>query len=127
MLLSYACLFAGIVVGVIGQILLKTGAVRSADTVNQFLNPFTVGGLVVYGFGALFYIVAIKRIPVSIAFPSVSLSYIAVAVCAHYMWNEPLGWAQVGGIVLIGGGVLLLHTAAGDSPAELSCVLRDAR
>ena len=79
---------------------------------HQFLDPYTVVGLVVYGFGALFYIVAIKRIPVSIAFPSVSLSYIAVAVCAHYLWNEPLGWAQFGGIVLIGGGVLLLHTAS---------------
>ena len=112
MVVSYATLFAAITLGVLGQILLKTGAERTHDVMNQFLDPFTIGGLFAYGFGAIFYIVAIKRIPVSVAFPSVALSYVVVAVCAHYLWNEPLGWQQFGGIVLIGAGVLLINTAA---------------
>jgi len=111
-MISYLMLFAAITLGVLGQILLKTGSVRTQDVMNQFLDPFTIGGLFAYGLGALFYIVAIKRIPVSVAFPSVALSYVVVAICAHYMWNEPLGWQQFGGIVLIGAGVLLINTAA---------------
>jgi small multidrug resistance pump len=105
----YGALLAGIVLGVMGQILLKTGAERSTGVVGQFLDPFTMVGFGVYALAAIFYIVAIKKIPISLAFPSVSVSYIVVAVAAHYLWNEPLGLAQLGGIALIAGGILLLH------------------
>jgi drug/metabolite transporter (DMT)-like permease len=66
-------------------------------------------GLTVYIVAALCYILALKKIPVSIAFPSVAASYAVVAVLAHVLWNEPLGWPQLAGIVLIGSGVLLIH------------------
>ena len=39
----------------------------------------------------------------------VAASYAVVAVLAHILWNEPLGWPQLAGIVLIGSGVLLIH------------------
>jgi len=52
---------------------------------------------------------ALKKIPVSVAFPSVAASYAAVAIIAHLIWNEPFGWPQLGGLVLIGGGILLIH------------------
>ena len=55
---------------------------------------------------------ALNRIPVSIAFPSVAASYAIVAVLAHFLWNEPLGWPQAGGIALIAGGILLIHHQA---------------
>ena len=112
MLLSYAALAAAIVVGVAGQLLLKAGAERSDGVVGQFLDLFTFGGLATYALAAICYIVAIKRIPVSIAFPSVALSYVAVAVAAHYLWNEALGWPQFAGIALIAGGILLIHQHA---------------
>jgi len=112
MLLSYGALVAAILVGVAGQLLLKQGAERSQGFVAQFLDHFTIMGLGAYALAAIFYIVAIKRLPVSIAFPSVSLSYAFVAVAAHYLWQEPLGIAQFAGIALIAGGILLLHAAA---------------
>lgn len=105
----YGALLAGILLGVAGQIALKAGAERSSGTVAQFLDPFTIAGLTVYAVAAACYIVAIKRIPISLAFPSVSLSYVAVAVIAHLAWNEPLGLPQLAGIALITGGILLLH------------------
>jgi small multidrug resistance pump len=106
---SYAALLASILLGVGGQILLKTGAERSADTVGQFLDAFTIVGLVTYALAAVFYILAIKKIPVTLAFPSVSLSYIAVAIAAHYLWGEPLGLPQFLGIALIATGIFFLH------------------
>jgi multidrug transporter EmrE-like cation transporter len=105
----YAALLAGVLLGVMGQILLKTGAERSSDVMAQFLSPFTIVGFGIYALAAVFYIVAIKKIPLSIAFPSVSLSYVAVAIAAHLLWREPFGLAQIAGIALIGGGILLLH------------------
>ena len=52
---------------------------------------------------------ALNKLPVSIAFPSVAASYAIVAVIAHLLWNEPLGWPQFAGILLIGGGIFLIH------------------
>ena len=113
MLISYGALAAAILIGVAGQLLLKDGADRSAEGIlAQFLNPFTIGGLAAYGLGAIFYIVAIKRIPVSIAFPSVALSYVLVAIAAHLLWQEALGWQQFAGIGLIAAGILVLHASA---------------
>jgi drug/metabolite transporter (DMT)-like permease len=77
--------------------------------VAQFLNPLTIVGLALYVIAALCYVVALKKIPVSVAFPSVAASYAVVAVLAHVLWDEPLGWPQLAGIVLIGSGVLLIH------------------
>lgn len=105
----YAALAVSIVVGVTGQILLKTGSTRTTGVMAQFLDPFTILGLGAYGAAALFYIAAIKKIPITLAFPSVSLSYVVVALIAHYAWGEPLGWPQIAGIALIAGGILLLH------------------
>jgi undecaprenyl phosphate-alpha-L-ara4N flippase subunit ArnE len=112
MLLSYGALACAILIGVLGQLLLKTGAERADGIVSQFLNPFTVAGLGAYGVGAIAYIIAIKKIPISIAFPSVALSYVLVAIAAHVLWQEALGWQQVAGIALIASGILVLHASA---------------
>jgi drug/metabolite transporter (DMT)-like permease len=105
----YASLAGAILFGVAGQIALKSGAAASQTVAAQFANPLTLVGFAIYVFAALLYIVALKRIPVSVAFPSVAASYVAVAVIAHLLWNEPFGWPQLGGLVLIGGGILLIH------------------
>jgi small multidrug resistance pump len=105
----YVALVVSILLGVSGQVLLKLGAERSGDVMAQFLSPFTIVGIGVYGLAAVFYILAIKKIPISLAFPSVSLSYVVVALIAHYFWGEPLGAPQLTGIALIAGGIFFLH------------------
>jgi small multidrug resistance pump len=107
--LYYISLVGAILFGIAGQIALKSGALGSSTLAAQFVNPLTITGLVVYALAALCYVVALKKIPVSVAFPSVAASYAVVAIIAHLLWNEPFGWAQVGGLVLIGGGILLIH------------------
>ena len=67
----YAALGVSILAGVAGQVLLKTGSARTSDVMGQLVDPFTILGLVAYGVGAFFYIGAIKKIPISLAFPSV--------------------------------------------------------
>ena len=107
--LYYASLVAAILFGIAGQITLKSGAMRSATVAAQFFDPLTIIGFGIYVLAALLYIVALKEIPVSVAFPSVAASYAVVAVLGHLLWSEPFGWQQIGGLVLIGGGILLIH------------------
>ena len=109
MAIYYLSLVAAILFGIAGQIALKSGALGSATVAAQFLNPLTIVGFAIYVLAALFYIVALKKIPVSVAFPSVGASYAIVAVLGHLLWNEPFGWPQIGGLLLIGGGILLIH------------------
>ncbi|HEX5321776.1 MAG TPA: EamA family transporter [Stellaceae bacterium] len=105
----YASLAAAILLGVGGQVALKAGAAEADTVVAQFLNPLTMIGFAIYVAAAFLYILALKRIPVSVAFPSVAASYAVVAILAHFLWNEPFGWYQFAGLVLIGGGVFLVH------------------
>ncbi len=109
MAIYYLSLVGAILFGVAGQVALKSGAEGSQSVAAQFVNPLTLLGLAVYGLAAICYVVALKKIPVSVAFPSVAASYAVVAVIAHLLWNEPFGWPQLGGLVLIGSGILLIH------------------
>ena len=109
MALYYVSLVAAILFGIAGQIVLKSAAVGGVTLAAQFLNPLTIAGMAIYFVAALCYVVALNRIPVSVAFPSVAASYAIVAVLAHLLWNEPFGWAQLGGILLIGSGIALIH------------------
>lgn len=105
----HVSLVGAILFGVAGQIVLKSGALASPTIAAQFINPLTILGFGIYVFAAFCYIVALKKLPVSVAFPSVAASYVVVALIAHWLWNEPFGWAQLGGLLLICGGIVLLH------------------
>jgi multidrug transporter EmrE-like cation transporter len=108
MFIYYAALGLGILTGIVGQMLLKSGA-SAPDFMSQLMRPTTLAGLALYGSAAFLYLVALRKIPVSVAFPSVSLSYAIVAVLGHYLFNEPFGLKQIGGIALIMGGVVLIN------------------
>jgi small multidrug resistance pump len=108
MTIYYVALGIGILAGIGGQMLLKAGA-DAPDFISQLMRPSTICGLALYGSAAFLYIVALRKIPVSVAFPSVSLSYALVAVLGHFLFGEPFGIKQIGGIALIMGGVLLIN------------------
>ena len=105
----YLALAAAIAGGICGQLLLKAGSVGAGNTLEQFLRVPTLAGLGFYAMSAVLYVIALRRIPVSIAFPSVAVSYAVIAVLGYLVWSEPMGWPQVAGIALICTGVLLLY------------------
>ncbi len=106
----WAVLAAAIVVSLAGQTLLKAGS-GTADFVSQLLDWHTLLGLCLYGGAALMYIVALRRIPMSVALPCTAVSYIAAALIGHYGFGEPLGAVHLGAIALIAAGVVMLALA----------------
>ena len=114
-MVSYVSLVVAIALGVVGQITLKEGALRtpSFNSVSSLAtNYFLIGGLVAYAVAAMFYIYAIRNVPISVAFPSVSISYFVVALFAHYIWDEPFGLWQILALILIGSGIYVLGRAS---------------
>ena len=115
MSLAWGALAAAILISLTGQVLLKYGASgaveASAGFVEQLFRVHTMIGLVCYGGAALLYIVALRRIPMSVALPCTAVSYVAIALIGWYVFNEPLGVQKVGAIILICGGVVMLAFA----------------
>ena len=108
--LYWVLLLVAIATSMVGQVLLKSGA--QADSIlAQMLNWHTIIGFCFYGAAALLYIVALRRIPLSVALPTTALSYVVAAIVGHYVFGEPLGVMHMAGLSLIFGGVLMLAMA----------------
>jgi len=108
-MIYYICLIISISTGILGQLSLKAGALHPASNlVGMLFKPYIFGGLFLYFIAALFYIYAIRAIPLSVAFPSVSLSYAIVAYLSHIIWGENFGIYQILALVIISIGICLL-------------------
>ena len=95
-------------VGIGGQLSLKAGAMLDIDKRGFIPHPYIFLGLSLYALAAVFYIFALRKIPVSVAFPSVSISYVIVAYLASLIWKEPFGWQQIVALIAITSGVVML-------------------
>ena len=115
MVWSYFSLTMAIALGVAGQVSLKEGASRSIDesaVLTLLSNMYVFLGLAAYFVAALFYLYAIRQIPLSVAFPSSAISYVVVSFFAHLIWGESFGRVQLLALVLICGGVYLMGREA---------------
>ena len=110
MIWYWVVLFAAIATSMAGQTLLKAGA-GVASFGAQLLDWRTLVGLCVYGGAAVLYIVALRRIPMSVALPCTAVSYVAAALIGHYAFGETLAFTHIAAIALICGGVVLLALA----------------
>jgi len=116
MTLAWITLAAAITTSLVGQILLKAGAsgsvAASAGFMDQLFRWQTILGLGCYGGAALLYIVALRKIPMSIALPSTAASYVVIALVGWAIFGEALGPQKMVAIGLICAGVVLLATTA---------------
>jgi small multidrug resistance pump len=103
---SWALVIA-VCLGAVGQLLLKLGTIQSKSS-GALISIATIGGLAIYFVSALLYIYSLRRIPLYLAFPSMSASYALVAYSAHLIWNDPFGEKQIAGLGLITTGIILL-------------------
>ncbi len=116
---AFSFLFAGVLLNAGAQLLLKAGTnvlgviTLSADNwLTQFgrmaLEPHIGGGLAGYVVSVVVWIMGLSRVPVSIAYPMLSLGYIVNAVAAHYLFGESVTLSRWLGIGFIVAGVWLV-------------------
>jgi len=108
----WLALAAAICTSLVGQVLLKSGAMVDGGFLAQLFRPATMLGLACYGGAALLYIVALRKIPMSVALPCTAASYVAIALIGHLAFGEALGLQKIAAILLISGGVVLLAAGA---------------
>jgi multidrug transporter EmrE-like cation transporter len=78
-------------------------------------EPKLWGGLFLFGFSALLWLVALSRVELSIAYPFAGLSYVAIVLISRYALHEsvpPMRWLGVG-LIALGIAIVGLSTRTG--------------
>ncbi|MBP2171575.1 undecaprenyl phosphate-alpha-L-ara4N flippase subunit ArnE [Erwinia toletana] len=72
------------------------------------LTGWLIGSLVLLGCGMLVWLNVLQRLPVSVAYPMLSVNFILVALAARFIWQERMTNIQWAGTVLIAAGVAVI-------------------
>ena len=117
--LTFALLLTGVLLNAGAQLLLKAGTNRIGTFEYSLANlgpigaqiatsPFVLGGLTCYVVSVVVWILALSRVPVSVAYPMLSIGYIVNALAAWALFGESLAAQKLVGIGFIIIGVFLV-------------------
>jgi multidrug transporter EmrE-like cation transporter len=117
--ISFSLILAGVLLNAAAQLLLKAGT----NNVGHFefhldnllpigmklaLQPHILGGLACYVVSVVIWIMALSRVPVSVAYPMLSIGYVINAFVAWQWFGEALAAQKLLGIGFIVIGVFLV-------------------
>jgi multidrug transporter EmrE-like cation transporter len=116
----FVSIFLSIVFSVAGQLMLKEGMNRLKQAqasgsliVRIVLSPWVIVGMLVYGFGTLFWILALSKLDLSLAYPFGSLSYVGIIIGSYLFFKEKLTRGRLIGIAIIVAGILIIGQSQG--------------
>ena len=117
--LTFSLLLAGVLLNAGAQLLLKAGTNRVGEFAFTLDNVVPIGarliasppilaGLGCYVVSVMVWILALSRVPVSVAYPMLSLGYVVNAFAAWMLFGESLAMQKLVGIGFIIIGVFLV-------------------
>ena len=111
-LASFSFLLAGVLLNAGAQLLLKAGTNAEPLGLRLAIEPHILGGLACYVVSVVVWVVALSKVPVSIAYPMLSIGYIINAFAAYYLLGEALTPLRLSGIAVIIIGVFMVVRSA---------------
>jgi len=108
---SIGLVLVGVLPNAAAQLLLKAGTNTMPLGPRLALEPHILGGLACYAVSVVVWVAALSRVPVSIAYPMLSIGYIVNAVAAWYLFGEALSAMKLAGIGVIIVGVYMVARA----------------
>ncbi|HEY7945278.1 MAG TPA: SMR family transporter [Casimicrobiaceae bacterium] len=116
---GFSFLITGVLLNAVAQLLLKAGTnalgvitLTRGNWAGEFGRmagePHFIAGVACYGFSLIVWILGLSRVPVSIAYPMLSLGYVLNAIAAHYLFGEGVSAVRWLGIAFIVLGVWLV-------------------
>jgi multidrug transporter EmrE-like cation transporter len=116
---SFALILTGVLLNAAAQLFLKAGtntlgvvSFSTADWLPQAFrigtNPHIIAGMFCYAFSLVVWIMALSRVPVSIAYPMLSIGYVVNAIAAWWLLGEALTPMRLAGIAIIVVGVFVV-------------------
>lgn len=111
---AFSFLMTGVLLNAGAQLLLKAGTnalgvitLTRDNWLDTFWRMATQGhfvlGVFTYVVSLVVWILGLSRVPVSVAYPMLSLGYVVNAIAAHYLFGEAVSaarWLGIGFIIL---------------------------
>lgn len=119
-LISLGLIVVSVAFAVAGQLTLKAamteiGRIGSAEVTNA---ADTIGraakeprlwlGLVLFGISAVFWLVVLSRVPLSVAYPFVGMSYVLVVLLSRFVLHEDVPPSRWLGVLVVAAGIVII-------------------
>lgn len=115
----FMLILVGVLLNAGAQLLLKAGMSQIGHFEFSVANALPIGlrvmgnvpiitGLSMYVVSVVVWLLVLSRVPVSFAYPMLSIGYIVNAIAAYYLFGEPLTSMRMVGIFIIISGVYLV-------------------
>jgi len=107
-LASFAFILTGVLLNAGAQLLLKAGTNAEPLGLRLAIEPHILAGLACYVVSVVVWVVALSKVPVSMAYPMLSIGYVVNAVAAYYLLGETVTPMRLAGIGVIIVGVFIV-------------------
>lgn len=119
-MISIGLLIVSVAFATAGQLTLKAamesigriGTAQVSDagqTLTRALKePLLWTGLILFGVSALFWLIVLSRVDLSLAYPFVGISYIVIVALARFIFNEHVPTLRWIGVSVIALGIALI-------------------
>ncbi|MGF0536592.1 hypothetical protein ACQQ2Q_01265 [Agrobacterium sp. ES01] len=124
--MNYLLILISVCLSAFSQVILRYGMTRplivEAMSGNASLaailmavakSPYVIAGLACYGFGAVLWLFVLSKIPVSFAYPFVSLGIVLTTITAIVVLRESISISSAFGVMLIVAGILVMALGRG--------------
>lgn len=123
--ISLVLILISVAFAVTGQVTLKAamteighiGAAQvsnAADTMARVAKePRLWLGLSLFGISALFWLVVLSHVPLSVAYPFVGLSYVLVVLMSHFVLHEHVPASRWLGVFVVTAGIVIIGLSFG--------------
>ncbi|MDA8273216.1 MAG: SMR family transporter [Deltaproteobacteria bacterium] len=103
----------------VGQILQKIGSgmvkkehlTIGIRSILVFFNPFIFGALIMLFFATIFYLLALSKLPLSIAYPMLSSGYVLVVLLSKIFLKEGVSLKRWLGVFIIMIGIFVIFNS----------------
>lgn len=108
-IIPYIILFVSILLSISGQLLMKYTMSHTDEGLFtwEFLQKLALA-VSVYCLGIVNWILALRSVKLSIAYPLTSLNYVGIFFGSYYFFNEVITPTRIAGVITIFLGILLV-------------------
>ena len=107
-LASFSFILTGVLLNAGAQLLLKAGTNARPLGLALAIEPHILAGLACYVVSVVVWVIGLSKVPVSIAYPMLSIGYVVNAIAAYYLLGESVSAMRLAGIGVIIVGVFIV-------------------
>lgn len=113
--MKYILLILSMSLAIFGQLLFKKGVGLSAlefnikSILSTIFTPFVFFGFVSYALSSITWMFVLQRFSLSVAYPSMALTYIFIVFLSYFVLGESLTLTKIFGVFIIFCGVVMVN------------------